>query len=76
MSMASDYCKASINLDKINSKSQWGKTPNLSEAQQELYFKQEIKTRNKILKRFPHIFTTEILLPWNVCQCGIVNWRT
>jgi len=60
MSMADDYCKASINLDKFNSRSTWSANPKISTRQQEMYIEQEIKARNKILKRYPYKYVTTI----------------
>ena len=54
MSMAQDYCNASIALDCANSNATWTRTPGISSRQRDAYLDQEVKTRDKMLSRYPH----------------------
>ena len=54
MTMAQDYCNASIGLDRTNASAAWTKRPGISSKQRDAYIDQEVKTRDKMLSRYPY----------------------
>lgn len=63
MSMANDYCNASIALDKSHASSAWNKNTDLSNIQREKYMDQEINESKKLLSRYPHKYIATLKPP-------------